>query len=331
MKFVDEAFITVRAGKGGNGCVSFRRERYLPFGGPDGGDGGDGGSIYLCLDESLNTLADFRAQTIFKAQNGIQGRGSKKHGKNGDDLSVQVPPGTLVYNADTGEFIGDLTGEDTKLLIARGGKGGLGNTHFKSATTRAPRRSTPGENGDQFNLRLELKLIADVGLIGLPNAGKSTLLGALTAASSKVGAYPFTTLHPILGVVNYNHWQSFVVSDMPGVIRGAADGAGLGLKFLKHIQRTRLLLHLVDIGTQEIEQAIDDVRTMTGELEAYDSALADKERWLVCTKSELCADAEAMHAQLVEHLNWKAPSFTISSMTQLNLQELKDAVMSFLE
>ena len=330
MKFVDEAFITVRAGDGGNGCVSFRRERHLPFGGPNGGDGGDGGSVHFRIDESLNTLSDFRSRRLFKADNGAAGGGSDRNGKKGEDLVIPVPPGTLVYNEDTGELVGELVDAGEDLLVACGGRRGRGNAHFKSATTRAPRRSTPGEAGDEFRLRLELKLIADVGLVGLPNAGKSTLLETITAAHSKAATYPFTTLHPVLGVVEYNKWRRFVVSDMPGLIRGAAEGAGLGLRFLRHIQRTRLLLHLADIGGT-VEQIVDDVMAITEELRSYDATLPEKERWLVCTKSDLCVDeAEEKSRAVAERLDWRAPVFVVSSHARLNLGDLNDAVMRFL-
>lgn len=330
MKFVDEAFITVRAGNGGSGCASFRRERRRPLGGPDGGDGGDGGSVRLRIDEGLNTLSDFRSRQLFNAENGAPGRGGDCNGKNGADVFIPVPPGTLVYNDDTGELIGDLTDENKEVLVARGGRRGLGNTHFKSASVRAPNRSTPGEDGDEFKLRLELKLIADVGLVGLPNAGKSTLLETVTAAHSRAAAYPFTTLHPVLGVVEYNRWQRFVVSDMPGLIRGASDGAGLGLRFLRHIQRTRLLLHLADMEGP-VERVADDITAMTAELRAYDASLLDKERWLVYTKIDLCEDdAEQKSREITARLGWDAPSFTISAANRLHLEELKGAVMRFL-
>ena len=248
MKLVDEAEIRVVAGNGGNGCVSFRREKFIPLGGPDGGDGGKGGSVWLEADENLNTLVDFRHQRIFKAQRGENGMGSQMYGKGGEDITIRVPVGTVVTNVDTDEVIGDLTAHKQRLLVAQGGRGGLGNMHFKSSTNRSPRRSTPGTEGDQRELKLELKLLADVGLLGFPNAGKSTFVRAVSAATPRVADYPFTTLYPNLGVVRVEQDRSFVVADIPGLIEGAAEGAGLGVTFLKHVQRNHLLLHLVDLA-----------------------------------------------------------------------------------
>ncbi|HET8727266.1 MAG TPA: GTPase ObgE, partial [Alphaproteobacteria bacterium] len=248
MKLVDEAEITVTAGNGGNGCVGFRREKFIPLGGPDGGDGGKGGDVWLQADENLNTLVDFRHQRAFRAQRGENGMGSQMYGKGGDDITVTVPVGTVVTNVDTDEVIGDLTRHGERLLVARGGKGGLGNMHFKSSINRSPRQSTPGEEGESRALKLELKLLADVGLLGFPNAGKSTFIRAVSAATPKVADYPFTTLYPNLGVVSVEPHRSFVIADVPGLIEGAADGAGLGTQFLRHLQRTRLLLHLVDLS-----------------------------------------------------------------------------------
>src|SRR5210317_1407220 len=257
MKFVDEASIHVIAGKGGDGSASFRREKYIPFGGPDGGDGGDGGSIYLEGDSGLNTLVDFRHRRIYKAENGVQGKGQERYGKKGEDIYIRVPLGTIVSDENTGLTLGDVTEHGQHLLVARGGKGGLGNVHFKSSTNRAPRKFTPGEPGEEFQLHLELKVLADVGLLGFPNAGKSTLISTVSAARPKVADYPFTTLYPNLGVVRIDVERSFVIADIPGLIEGAAEGTGLGIQFLKHLQRTRLLLHLVDLapmdGTDPVE------------------------------------------------------------------------------
>ncbi len=332
MKFVDEAHITVHAGDGGNGCVSFRRERFVPRGGPDGGDGGDGGSVYVVADERLNTLVDFRYKRRFEAARGGHGMGKTRAGKSGKDLLIAVPVGTLVNNRDTDETIGDMTRDGQRLLVARGGAHGLGNTRFKSSTNRTPRQSTPGREGDERTLALELKLLSDVGLVGLPNAGKSTLLGAISAAHPKVGNYPFTTLHPSLGVVRVGRWRSFVVADLPGLIEGAAEGSGLGLRFLKHVQRTRLLLHLVDLGGADAQAAADAARTIEKELTAFSDELARRARWLVCTKTDLL-DADTLEERrrgLSAALNWKKPIFFISAPAQRGLEPLKQAVMKFL-
>ena len=332
MKFVDEAGISVQAGKGGNGCASFHRARHLPFGGPDGGDGGDGGSVYLRVNRNLNTLVDFRHKRLFRAQNGTPGMGRGRNGKKGKDLFIDVPGGTLVYDQDTGELIGDLVDDNTPMLVARGGTRGLGNTHFKSASNRAPRQFTPGKEGGQSSLHLELKLIADVGLIGLPNAGKSSLLQAISAAHPKAANYPFTTLHPILGVVECETWKSFVVSDLPGFIRGAARGVGLGLRFLRHVQRTRLLLHLVDIGTTTVEQAAEDFRCITEEMCTFDPALPNKERWLVCSKCDLCGnETEEKSRALAQRVDMGERVFAISAAARSGLDKLKWAIMDFLE
>lgn len=332
MKFVDEASISVCGGNGGNGCVSFHRARCMPLGGPNGGNGGNGGSVYLRANENLNTLVDFRHKRLFKAQNGAPGMGSDCAGKNGEDLFIDVPPGTLVYDDETDELIGDIVGGSKPLLVARGGQRGQGNAHFKSATNRAPRQSTPGKKGDELRLRLELKIIADAGLVGLPNAGKSSLLRVISVARPKAASYPFTTLYPVLGTVEYTAWKSFVVSDLPGFIRGAADGAGLGIRFLKHVQRTRLLLHLVDIGTRTVEEAAEDFHCITGEMRAFDASLMDKTRWLVCSKSDLCPDeAEEKSCELARLVGWDAPVFVISSAARQGLSELTQAIMTFLD
>ncbi len=316
MKLVDEAEIQVIAGNGGDGCVGFRREKYIPLGGPDGGDGGTGGSVWIEADENLNTLVDFRHQKQFRAQRGENGMGQQRYGKGGEDQVVRVPVGTLVLNVDTDETIGDLTGHGDRLLVARGGEGGLGNMHFKSSITRAPRKATPGEEGEQRTLKLELKLLADVGLLGFPNAGKSTLIRAVSAATPKVADYPFTTLYPNLGVVSVEPARSFVIADIPGLIEGAADGAGLGALFLRHIQRTRLLLHLVEIEPLDGSDAVDQVRAIEGELAKFDAGLMDKPRWLLLNKADLLPreDAQAHARRIVEALAWEAPWFVVSGL-----------------
>ncbi|HUO82583.1 MAG TPA: GTPase ObgE [Gammaproteobacteria bacterium] len=334
MKFVDEADIRVQAGNGGSGCVSFRREKYIPRGGPDGGDGGDGGSVFLAAASGINTLADFRVNRVFNAGHGAGGAGQNRTGESGADLDIPVPLGTVVYEADTGERIGDLVRPGQRLRVAQGGIGGKGNTRFKSSTNRAPRRATPGTPGEARRLRLELKVLADVGLLGLPNAGKSSLIRALSAARPKVADYPFTTLHPHLGVVRVGPEQSFVMADVPGLIEGAAGGAGLGIQFLRHLERTRLLLHLVDIAPAGAAgDPAADARAIAGELAAYDPALARKPRWLVLNKADLLPeDAVTKHAQrMVTALGWEAPVFTVSALSGAGTRELAQAVMQWLE
>ena len=334
MKFVDEATIRIQAGNGGRGMVSFRREKFIPFGGPDGGDGGTGGSIWLVAKEGLNTLADFRYQCAFKAQNGEPGGSADCSGRGGEDLEVPVPVGTVVYDVDTEETLGDLAVEGARLLVAKGGKGGLGNQHFKSSTNRTPRKATPGYPGEKRELRLELKLLADVGLLGLPNAGKSTLISVVSAARPKVADYPFTTLHPNLGVVYVGALQSFVMADIPGVIEGAAEGAGLGLRFLKHLQRTRLLLHLVDIAPPDPEaDPVVDARAIAAELKKFSPELAQRERWLVLNKIDLLppAEAEKRCEEIVRRLRWKGPIYRISGATKQGTQELCRDVMRRIE
>ena len=322
MKLVDEAEITVTAGNGGNGCVAFRREKFIPLGGPNGGDGGNGGDVWLLADENLNTLVDFRHQTRFKAQRGENGMGSQMYGKGGEDKVITVPVGTVVVNVDTDEVIGDLTRHGERLLVARGGKGGLGNMHFKSSTNRAPRQSTPGEEGEQRTLKLELKLLADVGLLGFPNAGKSTFIRAVSAATPKVADYPFTTLYPNLGVVSVEPHRSFVIADIPGLIEGAAEGAGLGAQFLRHLQRTRLLLHLVDIAPMEggVEgvTAVEQVRAIERELGRHDPELLEKPRWLVLNKADLMFEDEARAAAeaVVAELGWTGPWYLVSAISR---------------
>jgi GTP-binding protein len=334
MKFVDEATVRVQAGNGGNGCVSFRREKNIPWGGPDGGDGGDGGSIWLVAQEGINTLADFRVNRRYRADHGQQGSGANCSGKGGDDLEVPVPCGTQVFTEDTGELLGDLTDPGQRLLVAAGGRGGKGNTRFKSSTNRAPRRSTPGTPGEQRVLRLELTLLADVGLLGKPNAGKSTLIRAVSAARPKVADYPFTTLHPNLGVVYVGPLRSFVMADIPGLIEGAAEGAGLGTRFLKHLERTRLLLHVVDVATAPgTTDPADDAAEIIGELERFSPALAAKERWLVLNKVDLLEAEQAAAAAraVVERLQWSGPVYRISARTGEGTQPLAGDVMTRLE
>lgn len=334
MKFVDEAGIRVQAGNGGKGCVSFRREKYVPRGGPDGGDGGDGGSVYLVAVSGINTLADFRVNRIFRASHGAAGAGQNRSGESGDDLEVPVPLGTEVYDAGTGERIGDLVRQAQRLRVAQGGVRGRGNTRFKSSTNRAPRKATPGTPGEARHLKLELKVLADVGLLGLPNAGKSTLIRALSAARPKVADYPFTTLHPHLGVVRVGPEQSFVMADIPGLIEGAAGGAGLGVQFLRHLQRTRLLLHLVDVAPPgDAGDPAADVRAIRAELKAFDPALARKPRWLVINKTDLLSpeEIEKSRAEIVETLGWNASVFEISALSGAGTRELAQAVMVWLE
>jgi GTPase len=330
MKFVDEATIEVRGGDGGHGCVSFRREKFIPRGGPDGGDGGDGGSVYLQVQRGLNTLADFRHTRLFVAERGQNGAGRDRSGKQGDDLIVPVPLGTRVIDADTLELIGDLTRDEQRLLVAQGGRRGVGNTRFKSSTNRAPLRATPGQRGEVRRLRIELQLLADVGLLGLPNAGKSTLIAAISAARPKIADYPFTTLHPNLGVVRLSPTRSFVMADIPGLITGAAHGAGLGTRFLRHLSRTRLLLHVVDAAQGD---CADAVLTVAGELQKFDADLAAKERWLVCNKIDLLTSSQKqdLRQHLVERLSWQAPLFMISAVTREGTAELTNQIMNHLE
>lgn len=328
MKFVDEASIHVTAGKGGDGSASFRREKYIQYGGPDGGDGGQGGSVYLEGDSGLNTLVDFRHRRIYKAQNGVAGRGQEKYGKKGEDIYIRVPLGTVITDEESQVALGDVTEHGQHLLVARGGRGGLGNVHFKSSTNRAPRKFTPGEEGEDFQLHLELKVLADIGLLGFPNAGKSTLISAVSAARPKVADYPFTTLYPNLGVVRVGIDSSFVIADVPGLIEGAAEGAGLGVQFLKHLQRTRLLLHLVDIAPLDEMPPADAVRKLEKELINFDASLGEKPRWLVFTKTDVLGEQEAKDIadEAVRELDWKAPWFMISSVTRSGTDELVQSI-----
>jgi GTPase len=334
VKFVDEAIVKVQAGNGGRGCVSFRREKFVPFGGPDGGDGGHGGSVWFRAMDGINTLADFRIQRTFKAKNGEPGSGNDCTGRSGEDLFVNVPVGTTVTDSETGEELGDLKAAGQTLKVADGGKGGFGNQRFKSSTNRAPRQYGSGLPGEKRTLNFEMKVIADVGLLGLPNAGKSTLIRAVSAAKPRVADYPFTTLYPNLGVVNVGQHRSFVMADIPGLIEGAAEGAGLGIRFLKHLQRTRVLLHLIDIAPLDPDaEPVKDARSIVGELKKYSKELAVKPRWLVLNKKDLLPekDAKSRAADIVRRLRFKGPVFLISGVTGEGTKELCAAVMKALE
>lgn len=333
MKFVDEVTITVSAGKGGNGCLSFRREKFIPHGGPDGGDGGDGGSIFLQADAHINTLIDMRYKRHFNAENGQYGMGQQRTGKTGEDLIIPVPVGTTVFEADTGELLGDLTEDGQLLCVAKGGRHGLGNVHFKSSTTRAPRRTTSGKPGEERRLRLELKLLADVGLLGLPNAGKSTLVNALSNARPKIADYPFTTLYPSLGVVRVEEFRSFVMADIPGLIKGASQGAGLGTQFLRHLSRTRLLLHLVDIQPMDGTDPLETIPVIIEELRQFNPELADRDRWLVFTKIDLlpAEEVDSFCQKIVSALKWQGPVFKISSANKTGLDNLSYHIMEYLD
>jgi len=334
MKFVDEVSIRVEAGRGGNGCMSFRREKYIPRGGPDGGDGGDGGDVVLVANADLNTLVDFRYKRLYRAEHGHRGEGSNCTGRGGETLYVQVPVGTVVAETDTRVLMGELLEAGQQLVVAKGGRHGLGNTRFKSSTNRAPRKTTPGKPGEQRDLNLELKLLADVGLLGMPNAGKSTFIRAVSAARPKVAAYPFTTLYPNLGVVSLGPDRSFVVADVPGLIEGAADGAGLGIRFLKHLSRTRLLLHILDAAP--MDDGIDpaaDARAIVTELQRFSPELAAQDRWLVLNKIDLLApDARAASCEaLVRRLEHTGPVYYVSALSGEGCQELCQAIMNHLE
>ncbi len=332
MKFVDEAVIRVEAGDGGNGTVSFRREKYIPKGGPDGGDGGDGGDVYLLADENLNTLIDYRFERFYAAGRGENGRAANCTGKRGDDKILNVPVGTRAVDEDTGEVIADLTEHGMKIMVAKGGWHGLGNTRFKSSVNRAPRQKTMGTKGELRHLRLELLLLADVGMLGLPNAGKSTFIRAVSAAKPKVADYPFTTLVPSLGVVRVAQDKSFVVADIPGLIEGAADGAGLGIRFLKHLERCRVLLHLVDLLPVDGSDPVDNAFTIIEELQRYSDKLADKPRWLVFNKLDLMSDeqAEAEMERILDALGWDEPYYAISAINKGNTQQLCYDLMDFI-
>ena len=333
MKFVDEATIEVTAGKGGNGCVSFRREKYVPRGGPDGGDGGDGGSVFLEGDDALNTMIDYRYTRRFRADNGEAGRGRNCSGKSGVDLVLPVPLGTTVLDEDSGEVLGDIREAGERLLVAQGGFHGLGNTRYKSSVNRAPRQSSPGTEGESRRLKLELKVLADVGLLGLPNAGKSTFIRAVSAATPKVADYPFTTLIPSLGVVSVDAYRSFVVADIPGLIEGASEGAGLGIRFLKHLTRNRVLLHLVDVAPIDGSDPAEAACAVIRELERFSPALAARPRWLVLNKIDLL-DAEAIancRERVVAALNWQGPVYEISAVAGMQTDVLCGDLMTHLE
>lgn len=334
MKFIDEAIIQAVAGKGGDGAASFRREKFIPKGGPSGGDGGHGGSIYAIADRNINTLVDYRFARLHRAKKGENGRGSDCYGKGADDIVLRMPVGTVITNAATGEAIADLAHHEQKALLAKGGAGGLGNLHFKSSTNRAPRQFTFGEPGQEFELKLELKVLADVGLLGMPNAGKSTLIRAVSAARPKVADYPFTTMHPNLGMVRVDQNRSFVMADIPGLIEGAAEGAGLGHRFLKHLTRTRLLLHIVDMAP--LDENIDPVReakAIVKELGKYDESLYQKPRWLVLNKTDLLPEneREKICKKFIRGLSWKGKSFTISALSGEGCKALTYAIMEHLE
>jgi len=334
MKFIDEANIFVKAGNGGNGIVSFRREKYIPMGGPDGGDGGDGGSIYVIGSKDLNTLSDFRHTRRFVAKRGANGRGKNCTGAKGEDVIIEVPLGTMITTRDQDELIADVSAESEPVLIARGGFHGLGNTRYKSSTNRAPRQCTKGSAGEQFDLKLELKVIADVGLLGMPNAGKSTFIRAVSAARPKVADYPFTTLHPNLGVVSVGTHRSFVVADIPGLIEGAADGVGLGIQFLKHLQRTRLLLHIIDVMPDpEADSAVESANKILCELKRYDEALFRKPRWLVLNKLDLLVadECQTVCDEVKSGLEWSGPVYAISAINREGVDQLCHDIMNFLE
>jgi len=334
VKFIDEANIEVIAGSGGNGAASFRREKYIPRGGPDGGDGGRGGSIWAIADRNINTLVEYRFARIHRAKRGENGHGADKYGRGAEDIVLRMPVGTVITVADTGELVADLSAHDQKALLAQGGKGGLGNLHFKSSTNRAPKQATPGEEGVHRMLHLELKVLADVGLLGMPNAGKSTLIRAISAAKPKVADYPFTTLAPNLGMVRVDENRSFVVADIPGLIEGAAEGAGLGHQFLRHLQRTRLLLHIVDLAPLDGEaDPVADARAIVKELQRYDQALYDKPRWLVLNKLDMIdADERAKRvAAFVKSYRWKGPVFAVAAINGEGCRELVYAIADWLQ
>ena len=334
MRFVDEATIRVEAGSGGNGCMSFRREKFIPRGGPDGGDGGDGGSVYLQAEPDLNTLVDFRYKRHFKAPNGQSGMGSNCTGKKGDDLFIDVPLGTMVFDADTNELVADINIPDKQFLIAQGGFHGLGNTRYKSSTNRAPSQTTSGKPGEIKMLRLELRVLADVGLLGLPNAGKSTLIRAVSAAKPKVADYPFTTLYPNLGVVSVSPLKSFVMADIPGLIEGASEGAGLGHRFLKHLSRTSILLHLIDIAPSNGEDPVLSAKTIINELALYNPELLNKPRWLVISQTDKIFDSserEGIIQSIVKGLEWQDKVFPISALTGDGLSALSFALMDYVD
>jgi GTPase len=333
MKFIDEAKIEVIAGDGGNGVASFCREKFRPFGGPDGGDGGKGGSIWAIADRNINTLVDYRYSKLHKARNGENGRGSDCYGKGADDIFLRMPVGTLIIDNENGEILADLTDHGQTALLAKGGEGGWGNIHFKSSTNRAPRQKSDGKDGERRELRLELKVLADVGLLGMPNAGKSTFITAVSNARPKIADYPFTTLHPNLGVVRVSHEKSFVIADIPGLIEGAAEGAGLGVQFLRHLQRTGLLLHIVDLAP--FDEAVDPVKeakAIVKELKTYDQSLFEKPRWLVLNKLDVVPTEERKKRvkDFIKRFGWKGPVFEISALTREGCEDLINEIYNYL-
>ncbi|MDF7670592.1 Obg family GTPase CgtA [Orbaceae bacterium ESL0721] len=333
MKFVDEASIRVEAGDGGNGCVGFRREKYIPKGGPDGGDGGDGGDVFFIADENLNTLVDFQFEKNYRAERGQNGQGSDCTGKRGHDLTVKVPVGTRITDSYTGEVIGDLTHNGQKVLVAKGGYHGLGNARFKSSVNRAPRQKTDGTPGEKRDILLEMLLLADVGMLGLPNAGKSTFIRSVSAAKPKVADYPFTTLIPSLGVVRMEHNQSFVVADIPGLIEGASEGAGLGIRFLKHLERCRLLVHLIDIAPIDESDPVENAKVIINELNQYSETLANKPRWLVFNKIDVLGEEESKKraAEIVEALGWEGKYYLISAINHEGVKALCWDLMAYID
>ena len=332
MKFIDEAKIEVIAGDGGNGCASFCREKFRPFGGPDGGDGGKGGSIWAVSDRNVNTLVDYRFARMHKARNGESGRGADCYGKGADDIFLRMPVGTLIIDNASGEIIADLTEHGQQTILAKGGEGGWGNIHFKTSTNRAPRQKGDGKEGERRELRLELKVLADVGLLGMPNAGKSTYISAVSNARPKIADYPFTTLHPNLGVVRVSHEKSFVIADIPGLIEGAAEGAGLGIQFLRHLQRTRLLLHIVDLAPFDNVDPVKEAKAIVKELKKYDQSLFDKPRWLVLNKLDMVPSEERAKRvkDFVKKFGWKGPVFEISALNHDGCADLTVAIYSYL-
>ena len=332
MKFIDEAKIEVIAGDGGNGVASFCREKFRPFGGPDGGDGGKGGTIWAVADRNINTLVDYRFSKLHKAKNGENGRGSDCYGKGADDIMLRMPVGTLIIDQNDGEIVADLTEHGQQVLLAKGGEGGWGNIHFKTSTNRAPRQKTEGKEGERRELRLELKVLADVGLLGMPNAGKSTFITAVSNARPKIADYPFTTLHPNLGMVRVSHEKSFVIADIPGLIEGAAEGAGLGIQFLRHLQRTRLLLHIVDLAPFDNVDPVKEAKAIVKELQKYDESLYEKPRWLVLNKLDMVPEDERKKRvkDFIKRFGWKGPVYEISALTRDGCEELVQDIYHYL-
>ena len=332
MKFIDEAKIEIIAGDGGNGVASFCREKFRPFGGPDGGDGGKGGSIWAVADRNINTLVDYRFSRMHKARNGENGRGADCYGKGADDIMLRMPVGTLIIDQNDGEIVADLTEHGQQVLLAKGGEGGWGNIHFKTSTNRAPRQKSEGKEGERRELRLELKVLADVGLLGMPNAGKSTFISAVSNARPKIADYPFTTLHPNLGMVRVSHEKSFVIADIPGLIEGAAEGAGLGIQFLRHLQRTRLLLHIVDLAPFDNVDPVKEAKAIVKELQKYDDSLHDKPRWLVLNKLDMVPEADRAKRvkDFVKKFGWKGPAYEISALTREGCEELVQDIYNYL-